>query len=177
VLFRSQHTYFEDHINTDFFDKGRDFVSTDQYLDKEVAENQLEDTNHEIDGAVWFVSLLSRVDGLVLMDPNLCIRGFGVEITYDKDLDAVYCASTPNAPPSRLRKLDYKYFGTRHRSMMRYIAAVQPSVGFVLSQDGDVRAITRLDDKVVIWEDIRLQIDDFVKREKMSRTISIDRGA
>jgi hypothetical protein len=172
-----QRTYAEDHIIADFFEKDRDFISADRYLDREVAKNELEETNDEINGAVWLVSLLSRVDGLVLMDPNLCIRGFGVEITYDQDLDAVYRAATPNARPSRLRKLDYKHFGTRHRSMMRYVAAIQPSVGFVVSQDGDVRAITRLDDKVVLWENIRLQIDDFVKREKTTQTLLIDRDA
>ena len=61
--------------------------------------------------------------------------------------------------------------------MMRYVAAVQPSVGFVVSQDGDVRAITKLEDKVVIWEDIRLQIDDFVNREKIPPKKPIVRGS
>jgi hypothetical protein len=31
------------------------------------------------------------------------------------------------------------------------------SVGFVVSQDGDVRAVTRHDGKIVVWESIRLQ--------------------
>jgi hypothetical protein len=173
----TKRTYAEDQIDQDFLDSDLDCIPTELFLDKEVAANELDDTNHEIDGAVWFASLLSRVDGLVLMDPSLCIRGFGVEITNDRAVAAVYRASTPNALPSRLRKLDYKDFGTRHRSMMRYVATVQPSVGFVVSQDGDVRAITKHANKVVIWEDIRLQIDDFVKRERPPRTLPSRRGA
>jgi len=169
-------TFAEDQIS-DMLDDDLSHIPASVFLDKEVAGFQLEETNHEIDGAVWFASLLSRVDGLVLMDPNLHIRGFGVEITDERPIPSVYRASTPLALPGRLRKLDYKEFGTRHRSMMRYVSAVQPSVGFVVSQDGDVRAITRHGKRVIIWEDIRLRLDDFVKREKPVTPLRSRRGA
>jgi hypothetical protein len=48
------------------------------------------------------------------------------------------------------------HFGTRHRSMMRHCAAYPDSVGFVVSQDGDVRAISRVGEQIVLWDNIRL---------------------
>jgi len=47
-------------------------------------------------------------------------------------------------------------YGTRHRSMFNYCAAHSGSVGFVVSQDGDIRAITKVGTKLVMWENIRL---------------------
>jgi hypothetical protein len=45
------------------------------------------------------------------------------------------------------------------------------SLGFVISQDGDIRAITRVEDKLVIWENIKVQ--QFIKSEKISRPLHI----
>jgi hypothetical protein len=45
--------------------------------------------------------------------------------------------------------------------MMRYCAKDAEAVGFVISQEGDLRAITRVDREVVLWENIALQLDDF----------------
>lgn len=47
--------------------------------------------------------------------------------------------------------------GTRHQSMITFCGAVQDLVGFVVSKDGDVRAIMALGDGVVVWENIRTQ--------------------
>ena len=54
------------------------------------------------------------------------------------------------------QKIDTDKFGTRHRSAMRFCWANRGAVAFVISQDGGVRAITKLNNKVVIWEDIKL---------------------
>jgi hypothetical protein len=42
--------------------------------------------------------------------------------------------------------------------MMRYRWSVPGSVGFVLSQDGDIRAITRKGDDLLVWENPILQM-------------------
>ncbi len=41
--------------------------------------------------------------------------------------------------------------------MIRQCARDPESVGFVISQDGDVRAITRVGNAVLMWDNIRLQ--------------------
>src|SRR5216683_1594160 len=51
------------------------------YLDEAVADSDLEELRNELGGVIWFISLLTRVDGLVLLDQSLEVQGFGVEIT------------------------------------------------------------------------------------------------
>lgn len=80
-----------------------------------------------------------------------------MEITCRKDPPNVFAAGDERASKSKLRKFDFTQLGTRHRSMMRYCYSNPGSLGFVISQDGDVRAITRLGSKLVLWENIRLQ--------------------
>jgi hypothetical protein len=161
-LLQVRSTDADDLIFENYMLKDNQPIPLDLYLRKEVDEANLLNSLSEIDGSIWFVSLLSRVDGLVLLHPDLSVHGFGVEITFANELDSVYIASGPLGGPKGLRRVDYHQYGTRHRSMMRYCANADNSIGFVVSQDGDVRAITKLDDKVVIWENIRLQFDDFV---------------
>jgi hypothetical protein len=108
-------------------------------------------------GCVSFIASLARVDGCVLLSSGLDVRGFGVEITCRNDPPNVFTAGDERASKSKLRKLDFAHFGTRHRSMMRYCYSNPGSVGFIISQDGDVRAVTRLGSKLVLWENIRLQ--------------------
>ena len=47
--------------------------------------------------------------------------------------------------------------------MMRYCAKFPNSVGFVISQDGDVRAITKVGERLVLWDNVRLQLHDWLE--------------
>ena len=57
--------------------------------------------------------------------------------------------------------IDPAQYGTRHRSMMSYCAAVPGSVGFVISQDGNVRVVTQVRGRLVMWNNIKLQLYGF----------------
>ena len=103
------------------------------------------------------------------MNPNLCVKGFGTEIQLTSQIDKVYLSTRPMAASGSLKKVDFEQFGTRHRSMIRYCSHVNNSVGFVISQDGGVRAISKVNGKVVIWEDIRLQLADFIRTNRGGR--------
>jgi hypothetical protein len=46
---------------------------------------------------------------------------------------------------------------------MRYCDKVPGSIGFVISQDGDVRAITKVDERLVVFDNLRLQAHAFPK--------------
>ena len=59
---------------------------------------------------------------------------------------------------AKMKEIDPSHFGTRHQSMMNICFRSAGSVGFVISQDGDVRAMTRVDDKIVVWEDVKLRL-------------------
>jgi hypothetical protein len=147
------------------------------HLDESVEQTNSADIESEIDGAIWFVALLSRVDGLVLMNMDLEVRGFGVVITADALPREVCRARDPAG--LELEPLDYDHYGTRHRSMMRYCGAVPGSIGFVVSQDGDVRVMTSLEGRLVMWDNVRLQFHDFAEWEEdhpQSAEASEERG-
>jgi hypothetical protein len=149
-----------DAIST-LLDADQPALPMDLYLEEAVTDNNINDVRSEIDGALWFISLLSRVDGLVLMNPYLEILAFGVEITQNMEPARLWVTQSPTAAKSRKRKGDYSHYGTRHRSMMRYCAHVPGSVGFVISQDGDARALTTSEGDLVMWENIKLRLQDF----------------
>ena len=139
-----------------FVEKERD-IPIDLYLRESVSRSEVEESDSEIDGVLWFVALLSRVDGAVLLTPELDVVGFGVEITVSEEPHNVLLAQTPAASRSKVKALDYHHFGTRHRSMMRYCNHVDQSVGFVISQDGDVRAMTQRRNNLLVWDNIQLR--------------------
>lgn len=158
-------TYTSDQIWKDYIQKDAEGIPVDIYLDRSVARRNLEESRRELEGAIWFLSLLSRVDGLVLLNQSLELQGFGVEINLSEDPPAVSLASGPNALDIELRRIEFNHYGTRHRSMMRYCSKVTGSVGFVISQDGDVRALTQVRGQLVMWENIRLQLPNYAPEE------------
>jgi hypothetical protein len=148
-------TYSSDIIHGQMAEKA-DSISMRTYLDESVADFELRDTNDEINGCLLYLSHLSRVDGLVLLSKDLTLRGFGVEITTRRDPEHVFKSNSTFADKSSLKEVDFKHFGTRHRSMMRYCNCHEGSIGFVISQDENPKAITKVEDKLIIWEEINL---------------------
>jgi hypothetical protein len=128
---------------------------------QEDASKYLNENNNcraAIAGAIAMVASLTRVDGLVLLDEALNVRAFGVEILAEKDISRVFIANGATATIRQLRSRDPQNYGTRHRSMMRYVAQNAKSLGFVVSHDGDVRAVINLRGKVIMWENIQLHL-------------------
>ena len=113
------------------------------------------DARAALAGAVGLVASLSRIDGAVLLCSGLNVAGFGVEIRSKADVTDVYLAEDEHA--TRLISIDPLAYGTRHRSMMRYCHAHPLSIGIVVSQDGDIRAITTVESKLVMWEHLQLR--------------------
>jgi hypothetical protein len=151
-------------INDRYVERGKDQVPTLLHLVETVAANEKEEAIKAELGCVNFIASLASIDGLVLLAGGLVVRGFGVEITRRLEPKVVYLASDEDASPDKLRKIDYTHFGTRHRSMMRYCNHHPDSIGFVISQDGDIRTMTKIGSHVVMWENIRLQEIDAVTK-------------
>ncbi len=152
-----------DIIHDEFAEPRKDELPTGLHFDQIVAAADKEDSIKAEVGCVNFIASLARVDGCVLLSSGLNVRGFGVEITCRKDPPAIFTAGDERASKSKLRPLNFSLLGTRHRSMMRYCYSNPGSVGFVISQDGDVRAIMRIGKKLVLWENVRLQNVEIVK--------------
>jgi hypothetical protein len=140
----------------DYIDKDADSLPCDLYLDEDIAERDARGCERAITGAVRFISSLSCVDGLILATPDLVVRGFGAEIKTTADPGSVFLSSTPNPHKASVRRIDPTHYGTRHRSMMRYCFAHPKSVGFVISQDGEIRAMTRVRNRLIMWENLKV---------------------
>lgn len=141
-------------------------LSADQFQQLRRLEKELRANKNEIDGVIWFIALLTRVDGLVVLDPNLVVRGYGVEIKNWQEPDRVFIATDRLATGSKLRPVSYNHFGTRHRSMMRYCCQNPGSLGFVVSQDGEVRVMTMLGERLVMWKNIKLKYYSYASKKK-----------
>ncbi len=149
-----------------YLDSNADEIPVDLYLQESVSATEVEESGSELDGAIWFIALLSRVDGAVVLTQEFDVKGFGAEICIADEPNDIYLATNAAASPSKIRPFDYRHFGTRHRSMMRYCNAIEGSVGFVVSQDGDVRAMTKRRGKLLVWDNIQLQ---YAKSKKVRR--------
>jgi len=162
-------TYAEDKIMEQLDEEELEAITSELYLDAHVFSDRLKNVRSELDGALWFVSLLSRVDGLVLLSKAMIVKGFGVEIKIAEPPPSVFVSRLPNPNVHQLKEMDYNHFGTRHRSMMRYCWKYPKSLGLVVSQDGDVRAIKRVKDKLILWESIKIELQPFIAIKKRKR--------
>lgn len=110
----------------------------------------------ELKGAIRFTAAQSCVDGLIVIDKTFTVQGFGGVILLDSFKGDVYISSSP-IPSINMRTKDASSWGTRHRTMFAYCYKYPDSLGFVISQDGDIRAVKRIGDKLIIWENISIQ--------------------
>lgn len=132
-------------------------IDAELFLDSTIAKDDHEDACEALTGAIAYVASLSRVDGLVLLDYNLVVRGFGCEIIAKGDNKCqAYRAIHSSPTRGKLRRLDIQRFGTRHRSMVRYCTEDKSSVGFVISHDGPVRAISCSSSRLYFWDNVEL---------------------
>ena len=96
-----------------------------------------------------FLSDLMQVDGALVLDRRVCVIGFGGEIRVDRNVFRV--SQAHDLEGARLSDWNVQADGTRHRSVYR-LCSVEPEVlGFVISQDSNVRMIANVDDMVVFW--------------------------
>ena len=95
------------------------------------------------------------------MDVGLGVQGFGIELRSESSLAGVFAAGDVVATDSLLRKVDLAAFGTRHRAMMRYCFENAGTLGLAVSRDGDIQAMTRIGARLVLWENIDVQLAQF----------------
>lgn len=117
----------------------------------------MRDTAAELDGCIHFIASMARVDGLVWLSQSLAVRGFGVEIRSADDPPSIVAAGDAEVTEERVETRDARHFGMRHRSMIRYCFANSDAIGFVVSEDGPVRAVMMHSGDMVLWEDVRLR--------------------
>lgn len=142
----------EDEIHEAFLDTDSDSIPTDLYLDEVVSRNEEREREHELNNGLWFIATTSRIDGLVLLDMDLILHGFGVMVTTEEPPTSI--AEALDVSGKLVRPLSYSAYGSRHRSLMRYCSAVPGSVGVVVSQDGSVRVMLHNRDQLLVWASV-----------------------
>lgn len=131
------------------------------FMASHTTDSEIADNEQALTGAIRFIASLSRVDGLVLLNKLLLVRGFGGVIrNSDTRLLPVFHASTPRPVRKGSKAFDMSKHGTRHGSMIRYCSYSESAVGFVISTDGPVRAVTRIGERVYVWDNIRLGVSE-----------------
>jgi hypothetical protein len=148
--------YHSDRIDK-ALEKDEETISVDDYLGETVSEQNENNIYSEQKGAIRFVSSLSCVDGLIVLDKKFAVVGFGAVIKSENLPETVWLSKTIKINSKTLTKVQPTHFGTRHQSMFAYCWAHNDALGFVVSQDGDIRAIKRIDDKLIMWENIKVQ--------------------
>lgn len=139
------------------FQSGKSSISRKLYQWESQALNAKKGTADEIKGAISFIASQSCVDGVVLFDRNMVSNGFGAVLRAKGMPKRIYISSTATATPKSLGPYDPKHYGTRHRSMIAYCWKHPNSLGLVISQDGDIRVFSKIEDKLIMWENIKTQ--------------------
>jgi hypothetical protein len=151
-------TFYSDEGWEKYIEPDEENMPVKIYLNEMVATNDEIETDEELKGAIRFVSSLSCVDGLIVMSSELDVLGFGTVITTQKPPSKVYVSKTGKiSAKTRLSEYAADHFGTRHRSMFAYCYHNPGSLGFIVSQDGDIRAVLKLGTKLIMWENIKVQ--------------------
>lgn len=136
---------------------GKRSVSKSLYLQEAGSFYDKKGTADEIKGAISFIASQTCVDGVVLFNRSMVSNGFGAVLRAKKMPRKIYVSSTATATPKSLEAHDPKHYGTRHRSMIAYCWNHPSSLGLVISQDGDIRAFSKIEDKLIMWENIKTQ--------------------
>ncbi|RYD76059.1 MAG: hypothetical protein EOP84_17410, partial [Verrucomicrobiaceae bacterium] len=113
----------EQAIYSEYLEQDSETIPAEFYTTQAISSYEIEESTSEIEGIIWFISLLSRVDGAVVIGDDLSVQGFGAEIVCNKEPADFFKTTTRTASSRSLRKFDPQQFGTRHRSMFRYCYA------------------------------------------------------
>lgn len=94
------------------------------------------------------ISLLAGVDGAVLLDSHLRIQGFGVRFPVLLPVGASVIDATTGV------ELACDQWGLRHQSVFSLCQSCGQVVGLIVSQDGGVKAVKSVEDRLCLWDGI-----------------------
>ena len=99
----------------------------------------------------------SCIDGALVLSSRLEVISFGAKLDAPDWVGNVIVG--PDGFGGRGEIFDFSRLGTRHASSIKFIGACPGALGFVLSEDGPIRGLTRRDDRTILcWPDCRLSL-------------------
>ncbi|CAM3994045.1 hypothetical protein SAMN06265348_10124 [Pedobacter westerhofensis] len=145
--------------------EGKRSISKSLYQKESAALLQKAGIADEITGAINFIASQTCVDGVVLFNRDMVSNGFGAVLRAKRMPRKIYVSATATATAKSLSAADPKDYGTRHRSMIAYCWNHPTALGLVISQDGEIRAFSKIEDKLIMWEKIKTQ--QYIKNKKL----------
>jgi hypothetical protein len=141
------------HINLNFelYSKGSQIPIEKHHALTSLAE-QRRVTERRITDSATLIASTSGVDGAVVITDRFRLIGFGAEITASPPLREVHLAEDAMAKDTNVVRMEQ--YGTRHRSAFRFCWEDKKSIAFVISQDGGVKGVKRVGDRLIFWPDI-----------------------
>ncbi|MBI3800838.1 MAG: hypothetical protein HY268_28155 [Deltaproteobacteria bacterium] len=94
---------------------------------------------------------LSCVDGALIVDEHLRPLWFAAHLAAPKWAKEVFEGTHQSIPPTE--KIELTRFGTRHNSAIGFVGHCPSTIGFIISEDGPVRAVLHVDEAVWLWPD------------------------
>jgi len=162
-------SFYSNVLNIEYLEEEEEFIPIQLYLEESISNFTKNNINDELKGAIRFIASLSCIDGLVVLNPELKVKGFGAVIKNIVLPEYIYLSKSAIINEAKLIEVNPNSLGTRHRSMFSYCWKFDGSIGFVVSQDGDIRAITKINNKIIMWENIKVQ--QLLRSSKLKRTI------
>ena len=97
------------------------------------------------------IAQLCCVDGALIIDEHLRPLRFATHLAAPKWTREVFEGTHHDILPTQT--IELTRFGTRHNSAIGFVGACPGTIGFVISEDGPVRAILRVGDAIWLWPD------------------------
>ncbi len=108
----------------------------------------------EIAHAIQFLASLARPDGTLCLTPQLELLSFGGQPRLHALPERVYLAADEAA--SDLTLISSRSFGPRNQALLSLCHQDPSAIGFAFTQDGDLRAMLRHEDKLIVWNTVNL---------------------
>jgi len=159
--------YVAETLIDDLISSGKKVINKSWYLEESRSLFAKKEIADEIKGCISFLASHTCVDGVLLFSRDMVSQGFGGVLRARRMPRKIFVSPTATASPKTLIAADPSHFGTRHRSMIAYCWNHPGSLGLVISQDGEIRAFHRIDEKLIMWENIKTQ--QFLKSNKLKR--------
>lgn len=107
-----------------------------------------------IAAALQTLASLTRTDGILRLDPHLDLVSFGGQPGGGQMPERVYLAGDGLA--SELTPISLRSFGPRNLALLRLCYQDPQALGFAFTQEGEIRAMLRRDEKLIVWNAVSL---------------------
>ncbi len=108
----------------------------------------------EIASALQMLASLTRAEGILRLDPHLDLVSFGGQPGASRMPERVYLAGDELA--SELTPISLRSFGPRNQALLRLCYQDPQALGFAFTQEGEIRAMLRQEEKLIVWNTILL---------------------